>query len=604
MTLELISLARSGVVILSTYLMHSIVLLGATWLVFALLRPTSWTLRERVWRWMAVLPFVTVCVQLACVDHGPLIAWTFGESQADGAYVVSKNRQVNSTTSPRSTEDDKLESALPEKSPSLIADPNDWSISIVPGPVTEPVDGFDALKGEVTTAEVAKAVADSKKTTRSVLALSEYAPAFRRDDGSLTAASQHASTDADRMRREKLGSTETARIPASTPILVQLSPESAAVESTPVVADASTSSLNGRSVDSKVAVIPTDISQGASAGLTVAYAVLSCALGWICIGAISFVLASVRHRRWCRLAAELHTGAARRIVDSICQRHGIRRSIRLLSADDSTDPAAFGFWRWTIVLPNGIESRLDKDQLRAVLTHEAAHLVRGDTRWLFFGGLLHRCFAWQPLNLLAVREWRRASECLCDDWAVERGVTGITLAKCLTQLAEWRLDSAACSAGLAAVGAKSSLRMRVERLLTAKPARDVWQRGWSGAVMVVALLGIAWLLVHSGPRTSWAKESSKPPALAESNPSKDQTKAAPTKSPRPATAKPVTKNSGNRLASDPDSMSIEIKELLAELDQGMQLLRADDDPEIKQVVDQIRLRLQSIGHTQQAQGVP
>ncbi|MDA1015688.1 MAG: M48 family metalloprotease [Planctomycetota bacterium] len=597
MTLELISFARSGVVVLSTYMMHSVVLLGATWLVFAVLRPASWTLRERVWRWMAVLPFVTVCVQLACVDHGPLVTWTFVETQADVANVVSKNRQANSLTSPQSTANDKLQSQLSKKSSTSVSDSDDWSITIVPGPVAE-VDGLDALKSDVTEAGVTKATADSTMTTPPAPAHSEYAPSPS-SDGSLVAASQHAPIGNGRIRHEKSDSTETVRTPVLTPILDQLVPESSPVESTSVVAHASTANLNGKSVNSEAAVIPTHIPSATSAGLSIAYAALSCVVGWITIGAVSFVLAAVSHRRWCRLAAELHTGAARRIVDSICQRYGIRRSIRLLSADESTDPAAFGFWRWAIVLPIGIESRLDKDQLRAVLTHEVAHLVRDDTRWLFVGGLLHRCFAWQPLNLLAVREWRRASECLCDDWAVERGVTGITLAKCLTQLAEWRLNSAACSAGLAAVGAKSSLRMRVERLLTAKPARDVWQRGWSGVVMVVAFLGIAWLLVHSGPRTSWAKEPSKPPPPppVESDQSDDQTKAAPSKSPR-ASAKPVTENSDNPLASDPDSLNAEIKELLRDLDRAMQLLRADDDPEIKQVVDQIRLRLQSIGHNQ------
>ena len=86
MTPELNSLARSGVVILSTYLLHSFVVLGATWLVLVASRTNSWTLRERVWRWMAVLPFVTASVQLAWVDHSPLVAWTFAESSSVAAY--------------------------------------------------------------------------------------------------------------------------------------------------------------------------------------------------------------------------------------------------------------------------------------------------------------------------------------------------------------------------------------------------------------------------------------------------------------------------------------------------------------------------------------
>lgn len=618
MTPELNSLARSGVVILSTYLLHSFVVLGATWLVLVASRTNSWTLRERVWRWMAVLPFVTASVQLAWVDHSPLVAWTFDESSSvDRRIARSAEKNVVSQNGPNSR--------------TSVSEPDDWSITIVPAPVSETVGGLEAVRPHATKAEminagVNKDVGDSRKTSPSARSHSRYAPSLPLHR-SVAGPNRPIASVEERVERENSSSTDTVRILESRRVVERLETEveSVAAGSSPVVADVAVRGLNEKSVDTNQSSA-TDVSRSTNIGVFVAYVVSAIALAWIILGAFSFVLAFVRHRRWCRLAAELHVGIARQIVDSISQRHGIRRPIRLLSVGESTDPAAFGFWRWTIVLPIGIEGRLDSDQLLAVLTHEVAHLVRGDTRWLFVGRLLRRCFGWQPLNLLAVREWRRASECLSDDWAVERGVTGIELAKCLTQLAEWRLDSAPCSTGLAAVGSKNSLRMRVERLLTAKPARDLWQRRWSGFALAIALLGISWLLIQNGPRTAWARESTKPSARSESDqldgkdriaPSTTATKTSGTnpesrsdRSTKPAAksplniAKPVVTDSANPVGPSRDSLHGDIAELVRELNRAMQMMRADDDPEVKQVVDQIRLRLRAIRHTQYDQNVP
>lgn len=80
---------------------------------------------------------------------------------------------------------------------------------------------------------------------------------------------------------------------------------------------------------------------------------------------------------------------------------------------------------------------LDLDQQRSFLAHELAHLARRDPVWLGVGSLIERVFWIQPLDRVANRPIATSVEFLCDDWAVHRTGSGVPLARCLAQVAEW-----------------------------------------------------------------------------------------------------------------------------------------------------------------------
>lgn len=165
------------------------------------------------------------------------------------------------------------------------------------------------------------------------------------------------------------------------------------------------------------------------------------------------------------------------------------------------EPFACGVWRWTIVLPAGIEQRLSAGEMQALLAHEAAHLVRRDPLWLWLGEVLCTCFAFQPLNLVARRAWQQAAELLCDDWAVERHVPATALANCLAHLAEAQLDRRAALMGLTAVGRSGSLAQRIEWLL--RPGRRSESKRPRGRTLATLLTFSAGLSVGMyGPRLS------------------------------------------------------------------------------------------------------
>src|SRR5262249_15676602 len=155
-------------------------------------------------------------------------------------------------------------------------------------------------------------------------------------------------------------------------------------------------------------------------------------------------------------------GPARTLLDGLCRSAACKRQVRLLSAPRCDEPAAFGLFRWTIALPSRAERDLSVDELRALLAHELAHLVSGDSWCLLAGRVVCSFFGFQPLNPLARREWQRAAESLCDAWAIRRTGQPLALARCLTSVAGWQLPPAQCNASLCATGRGSCLVDRIE----------------------------------------------------------------------------------------------------------------------------------------------
>ena len=201
-------------------------------------------------------------------------------------------------------------------------------------------------------------------------------------------------------------------------------------------------------------------------------------------GAAILVWLSVSLIRFSMRTLKLHRILARcqpdhgPLLRELHQLSSYRRKIRLLRSewtdpganakhnhDSATGPFACGLFRWTIVLPDWIEQELSPAELKALLAHEVAHLVRRDAFWQVIGEFLCSSLAFQPLNFLARNRWQRATELICDDWAIEQHISSTSLANCLTRIAELHLARRTSQLGLTAVGEAGSLTHRIEWLL-------------------------------------------------------------------------------------------------------------------------------------------
>jgi len=123
-----------------------------------------------------------------------------------------------------------------------------------------------------------------------------------------------------------------------------------------------------------------------------------------------------------------------------------------------------------ICVPVRALRELPDDELRALLAHEAAHVVRRDAVWLMIAAAVRALGWWQPLNLVAAARLRLAMELSCDERAAAEPAERAALARCLIKVAEWNVrDDGAVFATMASRG--SALRRRLESLLDDTPRR-------------------------------------------------------------------------------------------------------------------------------------
>jgi hypothetical protein len=245
-------------------------------------------------------------------------------------------------------------------------------------------------------------------------------------------------------------------------------------------------------------------------------------------------------------------------------------------------------WR-VILLPLNIANRLSREELRALLAHELGHHARGDVWWLWLGRGLCHLLPIQPLYLWAVREWHRAAEPLCDDWAVEQSVSPVALAKSLTQVAGWCVAKPAI--GPAATNGLSQLTHRVERLLN-HSAKAASSRNGRMMVMLIPLLAV--IALAFAPLVSWP-QADDPPQFESSpvteNPNATTPAILSSVEQKPTKPSPVLESPD----SIPEDVRQDLEAVQRDLERAMKLLQeTEDDPEIRDAVQQLQERLQRL----------
>jgi beta-lactamase regulating signal transducer with metallopeptidase domain len=321
------------------------------------------------------------------------------------------------------------------------------------------------------------------------------------------------------------------------------------------------------------------------------------AVSWFFFSAVYLAWQSVRFRWQMRDVSEA-APSHRKLLDSICESRGFKRRVELLKSDRFVEPVAYGLFRQTILIPAQVEKRLNLDELAALLSHELAHLTRGDILWLVIGRVLTTCFAFQPLNFLARKHWQEHAEFQCDDWAVEGNVDRLTLARSLTLVAEWRARRKSCVGVVSAGGARFHISDRVERLV-GDAVPDLWRRRSRRFLVHIAALLAAGAVIVFGPQTSSAeRESEKAKQDTASNKTDTETQSVGTVSDDDTTATVSTEEISasteeiSALIREVEGLSGDVSQLLAELRTIEPLLaELERRPELADQVSQLRIRI-------------
>ena len=172
-----------------------------------------------------------------------------------------------------------------------------------------------------------------------------------------------------------------------------------------------------------------------------------------------------------------------------------RGPIALYGSDDVAAPAALGYWRPAIVLPQVLLASLDQEQMEQVMRHEVEHLRRRDD-WAALCMSCVRCLFPLQLALLGFeRQLRATREMACDD-AVLRSAAPRAYASNLAQIAQSSARRRHLRMVLNLLGPHAELRSRVEHILAVRQQSEGMARRWL-LTAAAGLLAVPSLLMQS-----------------------------------------------------------------------------------------------------------
>jgi beta-lactamase regulating signal transducer with metallopeptidase domain len=154
------------------------------------------------------------------------------------------------------------------------------------------------------------------------------------------------------------------------------------------------------------------------------------------------------------------------LVNRLTRQLAIRRRVSVLVHDSISIPFACGFLRPRVILPAGSRS-WSWMRIRAVLTHELAHIKRGDCLFNMVSELMCAGLWFLPPVWIARSFMRQEAEMSCDHSVLDRGFRGTEYASVILQVA------AAGRGGFlpaqSFLGSRRTLKERIQRILRSGP---------------------------------------------------------------------------------------------------------------------------------------
>ena len=200
-----------------------------------------------------------------------------------------------------------------------------------------------------------------------------------------------------------------------------------------------------------------------------------------------------------RLRASAHT-AVPAVVNASFQRisHalGLRRPIELAVTGSVSGPITVGFLRATVLLPLCALTSLGPDELEVVLAHELAHVRRADFLWNLVQTFAETLFFFHPAVWWIGSCLRSERELCCDDLALKLCPNPVIYARALFHLEEQRARQPRLAMALDGNSPRSTLRMRIMRIL-GEPVAHVSHSPSRAFSISVAIAGLVLLVFPS-----------------------------------------------------------------------------------------------------------
>jgi TonB family protein len=211
------------------------------------------------------------------------------------------------------------------------------------------------------------------------------------------------------------------------------------------------------------------------------------ALGAI-VGMAALLFGFARLRHLARTARRMTDRRWRAHVDAISDELGLSRPVLLLESRDPHLLVVWGVWRPRVLLPSVARDWPDA-RVRLVLTHELAHVRRGDWVVQCLAELMRAVYWFNPVVWKACARLRRESDQACDDMVLSAGVDGPEYAAHLVDIARVLRRQRAWTPALA-MAHTSGFERRIQAMLNTQLNRRPLSR-WTHALTVVGCLSLA-----------------------------------------------------------------------------------------------------------------
>ncbi len=174
------------------------------------------------------------------------------------------------------------------------------------------------------------------------------------------------------------------------------------------------------------------------------------------------------------------------LFTALRERVGWNSKIAIKLSHKINVPVVFGHLKPLVLLPVALVSRLDVQQIEAILLHEIGHVKRNDYLFNIVQTIIETLLFFNPFTRWIAANIRVEREHCCDDFVLKHTRQSLPYAYVLLALEEYR--SASLSPAMAADGnSKSPLFNRIKRITTMTTPQQKKQRNL-GAVTVLVLV--------------------------------------------------------------------------------------------------------------------
>jgi len=180
------------------------------------------------------------------------------------------------------------------------------------------------------------------------------------------------------------------------------------------------------------------------------------------------------------------------VLQDCRMRLGLRRDVKLRLSKNMLSPAACGLFRPVVLMPKSLLENLSRDELRAVLIHELAHIKRGDLWVNLVQTLLQVVYFYNPLVWLANSRVRNVREKAVDEMVLTRlGGQAKQYSNTLIDIAEIAFSRPHFSLRLiGVVESKKALTSRIKHIVS-RPFPKSAKLGFLGLLIIFAIGAIA-----------------------------------------------------------------------------------------------------------------